>query len=341
MSDDERLEWFPCKPGPLLGALAGMSAPEQHVYLIVLLRIYENGGACPDTLSALSLRTRLNKRVVSEALDSLFRAERLYRGEGGIRNPKADKVISHSWAVLEKQKIGGAEGGKRAAQNRKKNQQMPARSPVDQPQARSTHLHLQEQDSLFSIENRVPPQPELEQPIAAKPKSDDGWPEDHLEQFWKAFPSYRLAGKAKVGEKLARLRRDKTVTWEALISGVRRYAATNPGEYASGPMPWLNGAKWDGLYGNNQNGGGTHGENRDNRGPRLGAAGIAAKLRQSIAERERADRDSETFFAAGDHEPSDGSGHPAPCLGAMDRSRQAAATPPSSGTFGAGGPRSP
>lgn len=120
----------------------------------------------------------------------------------------------------------------------------------------------------------------------AREKPDDGWPDDFLDQFWTAFPPYRREGKRKVGEKLARLRRDRVVPWTELIGAVRRFAATNPGEFAPAPMVWLNGERWDREYGNR---GGANETNR-NGGGKTGFSGLAAKLRQGIREQELADR---------------------------------------------------
>lgn len=85
-------------------------------------------------------------------------------------------------------------------------------------------------------------------------------------------------------------------------------------------------------------GGGTNGTDRNNRGPRLGAAGIAQRLRQSIEERERAGGSPE-FFATDDREPDDGRGNSPPTLGRMDRAGPTASPAPRPGAFGAGGPR--
>lgn len=113
---------------------------------------------------------------------------------------------------------------------------------------------------------------------------NDGWPEDFLDQFWKLFPPYRRESKKLVGAKLARLRKEKTVEWEYLIEAVRRFAATNPGEYAPAPLVWLNKGRWDREYGST---GGT--DARANRANGVGGAAdvfaAAARRRQGAADR--------------------------------------------------------
>lgn len=113
------------------------------------------------------------------------------------------------------------------------------------------------------------------------PPADD-WPEDYLEQFWKAFPPYRREAKKKVGEKLARIRASREVTWETLIVGVRKFAATNPGTYAPAPIVWLNNGKWDREYGPQQ-AGGSNGTSQNTGSGKVGFAGIAARLRRGAA----------------------------------------------------------
>lgn len=321
-SKEDRFDWFPCEPTRLLGALAGMKSPKKLTYLILILRIYENGGVCTDNLDSIALRTGYNKRVVTDAVAELCKEGRLYYAEDGFRNPKADTVIADSIALRERRKCAGEKGGKRAAEKNKQIQQKEGSKATANEQQSNTHLQLQEQDSLFSNENRVPASPSKPVPSkVAKPvvevEPDDGWPADHVDQFWQAFPPFRREGKRKVGEKLAKIRRDKTIGWEALIGAVRRYAATNPGEFASAPIAWLNGEKWDRVYGNENGGGSANGENRNNRGPRLGFAGIAAKLRSERAS------DSAFFADAGDQKPDNGHRFAASALGGMDRAGEA------------------
>lgn len=151
---DERLDWFPCNPAKLLGALGGMKANEGYVYVVVLLRIYEVGGPCLDTLDALAVRTRLNRRIVSDTLDSLFRAGRLVRKDGGIHNPVAEVTLASSRALRAERQRAGSEGGKKSVQKRKENQSPEASKASDLLEQNPTPLQLQEQDSLFPSGNK-------------------------------------------------------------------------------------------------------------------------------------------------------------------------------------------
>jgi hypothetical protein len=122
----------------------------------------------------------------------------------------------------------------------------------------------------------------------------DDWPEDYVEQFWKAFPPFRRQAKAKVAQKLARIRAQagkQRVTWATLFGGVVKFAATNPGEFAPAPMVWLNDGRWDREYG-------TGGSNAKTESAIHvgGLSGLGARLRQAVA-------DEQLDFAASGQEP--------------------------------------
>jgi hypothetical protein len=115
--------YFPCEFTPLLATLAGMGAVEQHVYLIILLRIYESGGVCRDSARALGMRTRRKPAAVQRAIDYLVGSGRLVDdGTGGFSNPKCDKVIARITAYgLQRTHIGFL-GGKKTQENQRNRQ---------------------------------------------------------------------------------------------------------------------------------------------------------------------------------------------------------------------------
>jgi hypothetical protein len=75
---------------------------------------------------------------------------------------------------------------------------------------------------------------------------DDDWPADFRERFWNAYP--RKVGKAAAIRKLETVRKAGQVTFDALMSGVKRYAIacqqTDP-KYIKHPERWLNAGCWD------------------------------------------------------------------------------------------------
>jgi hypothetical protein len=107
----ERLPWFPCYSKELLSTLGGMWAVEQHVYLIILLRIYDSGGVCRDSVDAISMRTGNKRHIVGRALASLVKSGRIVLdASGGMTNPKASLVLAEMAAFHERQKQAGKIG---------------------------------------------------------------------------------------------------------------------------------------------------------------------------------------------------------------------------------------
>lgn len=257
----ERLPWFPCFPSKLLGALSGMRPDEGYLYWVVCLRIYEIGGPCADTLDALSRRTGLNKRRVSDNLDHLFRSGKLIRQGDGIMNPFAEKVIGERTALREERVRAGRAGGLRTKEKTERKQENDPSKATAKSDQRGTHLHLD-----------LEIQKEGKEDIA--PKRRDDWPDDHVEQFWNRYPPFRRSAKKTVAAKLAGIRRRSEVTWERLMAGLDRYVASEPGEFAKGPVVWLNGGCWDDEVQQR----GQNGKARSD-GGQLGFSGLAAKIR--------------------------------------------------------------
>jgi hypothetical protein len=75
---------------------------------------------------------------------------------------------------------------------------------------------------------------------------DDGWPDDFREVFWNDYA--RKAEKALAIRKLEAVRKSGKVTFEALISAVRRYAGACihiETKFQKHPATWLNAGCWD------------------------------------------------------------------------------------------------
>ena len=152
---DDRLPWFQCFPEKWLVALSGMKPDEGYLYLIVCLRIYEAGRACPDTLESLARRSGLNKRRTSDALDKLFRSGKLVREPDGIMNPFAALILAEAKAYREGRARAGQKGGSATAEKRKQNQDQPPSTAMLLPLANGSHLQLQEQVQKKDRETRA------------------------------------------------------------------------------------------------------------------------------------------------------------------------------------------
>lgn len=107
----------------------------------------------------------------------------------------------------------------------------------------------------------------------------DDWPDGYGAQFWFGFPKKRRYGKPQVMALLAKMRRENTVTWTTLFAAVQQYAASDPGQYAKAPLPWLREHRWEvdyeleGMNGNEKHRG------YSNRTDDLDFSGLAARLR--------------------------------------------------------------
>lgn len=253
---DDRMPWFPCYQSKLLGALAGMDPDCGYVYTVVLLRTYEVRGACPDNSAVLSRRTGLSVKRVEKALGWLVEIGKLHRSEAGLENPFALEILTDCEEKHSRLKKNGKRGGEKSAEIRKQNQRIEASQASSKTKPGSTHLQLQLQEQEVSKKVRTPP----------PPKGGDGWPSDYLEVFWKLYPPYRRSAKKTVAAKLAVIRKAGDVPWAVLIAGLQRYVDSNPGEYAKGPVVWLNGGCWE--------------DEPVHRAPRKSGNGYAALLRE-------------------------------------------------------------
>lgn len=134
----ERLPWFRCFPAKLLGALAGLDADEQLVYVTVLLRIYEVGGASHDTPRTLSLRTSLPERRVSAALRRLIRSGKIVRSADGLFNEAAAHEITERNRVIETKKQNRSKRGQNIEEKQRNKHH--ARTTAEQRASRDLDL---------------------------------------------------------------------------------------------------------------------------------------------------------------------------------------------------------
>ena len=109
------------------------------------------------------------------------------------------------------------------------------------------------------------------------PGTNDDWPPDFLEIFWKQYPPGRKTGKKAVAVKLGKIRKTGEVTFSRLMLGVSRYAGSNPDpQYTKAPEVWLNKGCWDDEHVRRN-------ETDRNGNSKVGFSGLAARLRRNIA----------------------------------------------------------
>jgi hypothetical protein len=86
--------WFRCFPSRILGRLAGLDRYEGHIYLVVLLRFYEVGRPCTDTVSDLSVRTGIKSQRIISSIESLVAQGLLVRSDGGLIDPDNERRVA-------------------------------------------------------------------------------------------------------------------------------------------------------------------------------------------------------------------------------------------------------
>lgn len=244
-----RLHYFHCEPEKLLNALAQMRAPEGYVYVVVLLRIYETRGPCRDTLDALATRTRLNRRVVSEALDRLFKAGKLRREGDGIMNDYAAEKLAIGNDLHEKRVRAGAAGGKRRAEKEKGNQA----PPPSTAKAELNQLKLE-------VKEDSPSPPSEARPHGKKPtRLPQGWQPSEVD---RAFAALRGLAGVTLDDEVAKFANH----WHS-ASGQKATSPDWPARWRTWVINWQS---WRG---------GAHGGVKKG----VGASALAARLRAGAA----------------------------------------------------------
>lgn len=233
---NDRIDWFPCYAGNLLGALHGMPPDEGYLYTIVLLRIYENWGPCRDTIDALTRRTGITRRKTEAALASLISSGRLVQTADGITSPKATAVMSEQERHFKRMRERASTAGKKSAEKRQQNQPAPPTSGSTKPNRKEEKRNT---DSLNGSQTPAPKR---------VPVSD--WPVDYQQRFWTNYP--RKTEKKAALAKLDAIKKSGSVPWATFMAGVLRHAAHVRGteeRYIKHPTTWLNRGCWDDQYG--------------------------------------------------------------------------------------------
>ncbi len=175
-------------------------------------------------------------QTVERKFSAILRGENAEKVE---RRLKADRDRKREKYELSKvSKAGGAAGHKEISEKISEN---------------SPRRIAEKQDNSFLLSSLSESQKETtkkerkkERTPTSEPREDDGWPSDYEDQLWFSFPKKRRYDRPQVMEFLMKLRRNGA-SWAEILAGVKSYAATDPGEYAKAPLPWLRGQRWE-LY---------------------------------------------------------------------------------------------
>lgn len=118
----ERLPWFKCNPSKLLGAMAGLTADENLVYITILLRIYDTGGPIADDAKRLARRCGMTEKRVREALEGLSEAGKISIEGCIIDSETTHETLQEMEQVKKSAKNAGLVSAERKKEKNKQNQ---------------------------------------------------------------------------------------------------------------------------------------------------------------------------------------------------------------------------
>lgn len=118
----EAAPWFKCFPTKLLHALAGMEPDEGYVYVVILMRIYEDGGPIRDDARTLARRTGYTERRVANALAGLIRSGRISAENNLIDSDTTHETLRERERTSESASSAGKTSAAKRAEKRQQNQ---------------------------------------------------------------------------------------------------------------------------------------------------------------------------------------------------------------------------
>jgi uncharacterized protein YdaU (DUF1376 family) len=248
----ERLPWFKCNPGKLLGAMAGLTADENLTYITILLRIYETGGPIPDDAKRLARRCGMTEKRVQAALDSLLDASKITIENGTIDSDSTHETLEDMKAVKKSAKNAGIAS---AEKNREKTQQN--QTQISTGVERSLNERQTGVQPYKIEDNRLSPNGESSAQAREKPGSKKGTrlPEDWSPKESDMARAEQSLGKSWAERELVKFRdhwrsapgakgvkQDWDATWRNWIAraeenGIGRRGNSNVPALISPPQP--------------------------------------------------------------------------------------------------------
>ena len=122
----QSIPWFPLYPRDLLVGLSEMTANAQHIFLLILVMIYENNGPIPLQVERLARRARRTDQETADAVEELRRTGKIAISEENmISNARADIEI----AIRREKWLEKSEKGKAAVLAKHKKHGLQAKAP--------------------------------------------------------------------------------------------------------------------------------------------------------------------------------------------------------------------
>ena len=226
MSDAPYIPFF---TSDFLGGTSGLTSSVKGVYITLLCLMYETEAPLTQSWDTLARRSGCTPSSFRKALDVLVDDGKITVTDEGIWSEKCDKHITQ-----RRERSGSAKAAAKKRWEKPKQKQRQTDATAMRPQCQ--------------------PEPEPEPEVKNPPNPQRGKVE-RFQEFWDNFPHRGGAKKDRKKSEARYARAVKSGTSEQeIISAAIRYhndAQVQRG-YGSGPLPWLNGEKWNDEIERNQ-----------------------------------------------------------------------------------------
>jgi uncharacterized protein YdaU (DUF1376 family) len=193
-----------------------LDAEPYRTYHVICQLIYQNEEPICNNEHGIAGRCKQSLKTYRTALAMLIKLGKLTLQDGRIANVRAEKELKK----VDVRRINSARGGKNSAgvpKMRGKPLKGNGQATVTLSAVNSLKDNTRQEDTIKDSDAHA---------------SDDGWPADYGDVFWKLYPN--KVGKPKALIKLAACRK-RGITWSEVIEGLRRYVRDKPPD-----RPWLN-----------------------------------------------------------------------------------------------------
>lgn len=223
MSETPFIKFF---PSDFLGGTGGLSPAERGVYITILCLIWENDGPINLDDTRLARRCGMPKAAFTKALASLFDEGKLYRGETGITNKRAEKTLMDRQNRTQNASIAANSRWTAQREKAQENQHspdapaMPGQCVADaKPEARSQSIDDTDVSSCS--------------------------PPPNFDAFWSAWPLSKI-GKEKARSAYSRLSAQNRIeATESAATWAEAWRQANPTLSDIHPTTYLNGKRWN------------------------------------------------------------------------------------------------
>jgi uncharacterized protein YdaU (DUF1376 family) len=227
MSKSPWVKWY---SGDFLNGIADLEPNEIAVYVVVLNRIYDEGGPISDDVARIARRCHMRPSSCEKALSNLLRSRKLTRVDGLLSNDRCEKEIKSREEVSNKSSISATTRWKNSPEKPSKNNDaadaLAMRSQCEGNAYQKPEARGQSGSSLRSERSR-----------------DDVTPLA-FGQFWRIYPN--KVGKPTAEKAFAKALKAVDGDLDRILDGLGRYMRDKPPDRSwLNPSTFLNQARYD------------------------------------------------------------------------------------------------